>query len=169
MRRRHEFRRIWKQALADSTFKTVNELSRMLRSRDADSRLYALFQMRSQIGRKPLKAYFSLAELLIDDPDNDCRWQAIIVVGEYVSSNPSDVWQVVVKYGNSDDSDMRTAVATVLLEHLLEYHFLKFFPRVKRESAKSPLFADTLERCSPFGQAKRNWRKVESLLKQVRV
>ena len=119
-------------------------------------------------GKAP-KRYFSLAKRMIDDPDNDCRWQAIIIVGEFIETHPSGVWKVVVRYGRSEDDDMRSAVATVLLEHLLEYHFQTFFPRVKRETFRSPLFADTLARCSAFGQAKRNWQKVERVLKQVRV
>ena len=116
---------------------------------------------------KTQKRYFSLAKQMINDPDNDCRWQAIIIVGEFIQINPSEVWKVVVKYDRSEDDDMRSAVARVLLEHLLEYHFQTFFPKVKREAFRSPLFADTLMRCSAFGQAKHNWQKVERVLKQV--
>jgi hypothetical protein len=45
-----------------------------------------------------------------------------------------------------------TAVATVLLEHLLGQHFEGFFPRVT-SAVENVLFADTFRRCHRFDQS----------------
>jgi hypothetical protein len=83
----------------------------------------------------------------------DPRWRRIIEVGEYVRSEPEQVWAFVERWGSHDDADLRDAVATVLLEHLLEHHFGSVFPRVERQAAASQLFADTFGRCWKLGQA----------------
>jgi hypothetical protein len=83
---------------------------------------------------------------------NDPRWQSIIAVGEYIETNPHEVWQFILKWGKYPDSDIRMAVSTCLLEHLLEYHFKEYFPLVKIECKNSKLFADTFQSCSAFGQ-----------------
>ena len=168
MRTRREFRRIWNQALSDRRHWTVDDISRNVKSRNADSRLRALFKMRGQLTTKPPQRYFSLAKGLLDDTDNDCRWQSLIVIGEYIHTRPLDVWPLIAKHGNSDDEDMRTAIATVLLEHLLENHFERFYSRVKREAIRSPMFADTLSRCWPTWQSNRDGRKLKNVLQQVR-
>lgn len=48
---------------------------------------------------------------------------------------------------------MRDAVATCLLEHLLEHHFAEYFPQVERLALVEPLFGDTFEWCWQLGQA----------------
>lgn len=79
--------------------------------------------MQWQIAVRGLRrTYFDLARSLIDDCHNTCRWQAMIVIGEYIETDPARVWPIVEHYGQSDDEDMRAAVATVLLEHALGYH-----------------------------------------------
>jgi len=81
-----------------------------------------------------------------------------------VQSNPEPVWDVICQHGISEDEDMRAGVATVLLEHLLEYHFDAYFPRLKeRIEGGSALLADTLSRCWPFGQAVPRWPEVRAL------
>jgi hypothetical protein len=103
---------------------------------------------------------------LIADENNDCRWQALIVVGEQVVRRPEVVWDAVQRYGISDDEDMRDGVATVLLEHLLEHHFERFFPLVKKAVASGKgMLRDTLARCWAFGDAVKHWTEVEDYLK----
>jgi hypothetical protein len=89
-------------------------------------------------------------------PDDaiDPRWQAINNVGEFIESHPEEVWQFTVRWGKSCNSDLRAAVSTCLLEHILEYHFAEFFPRTNELVQKSSLFADTFLSCSKFGQSK---------------
>jgi hypothetical protein len=117
----------------------------------------------------PPEDFLSLARRLVRDADNDCRWQALIVVGESVESDPEAVWQVVCEHGASEDEDMRAGVATVLLEHLLGQHFDLYFPRLKeRIEAGSPLLADTLGCCWAFGQAGPRWAEVRALAAHAR-
>ena len=59
----------------------------------------------------------------------DPRWQAIIAVRDFVESEPDAVWHFIRRWGVHADADLRAAIATCLLEHLLERHFETFFPR----------------------------------------
>jgi hypothetical protein len=167
MRTRTEFKFIWKRVQRDTVSKSLWELSRMLRSRSADVRLYALFKIREQLNTRLRKGYFALARRSIVDPDNDCRWQALIVVGEFVESNPTRVWRVVMQYGVSKVADIRTAVATVLLEHLLEHHFTQIFPRARRLAVRSREFADTLSRSGNFIRGRRNIQRFQDLVRAL--
>jgi hypothetical protein len=88
-----------------------------------------------------------------EDEYHDPRWQAIIAVGEYIETNPHEVWCFIRKWGTHPSSDLRAAIATCLLEHLLEYHFDKYFPLVKQTCTRNRRFADTFQNCFPFGQA----------------
>ena len=128
-------------------------------------RLQALRIMREQIAAGgPPEHYLPIACPLIGDTNNDCRWQALIIVGESVESNPAAVWEIICQHGDSPDEDMRTGVATVLLEHLLEYHFDDYFPRLQeRIEAGSEMLRDTASRCWAFGQAIPRWRDVIEL------
>lgn len=83
----------------------------------------------------------------------DARWQAIIAIGEFVEREPDAVWQFVRRWGADDDPDVRAAIATGLLEHLLEHHVGTFLPRVEAEARSNAAFADTVRRCWAFGQA----------------
>jgi hypothetical protein len=93
-------------------------LAEMVASVDPAQRLRELRLIRKQIeAGTGTSFFFDLARPLINDPNNDCRWQAMIVVGEFIEQNPEAVWQVICEFGVSKDEDMRDAVATVLLEH----------------------------------------------------
>lgn len=108
--------------------------------------------------------YLKLARVLVADPDNDCRWQAMSIFGGMVEANPEVVWDVICEHGTSTDEDMREAVATVLLEHLLQYHFDAYFPKLsQRINAGESLLADTLSRCWLFGQAEHHESEVKEL------
>ncbi|MDC0935541.1 hypothetical protein OAS39_04580 [Pirellulales bacterium] len=98
----------------------------------------------------------SAANALLPGPgdDNlDGRWQAIIKIGEYIESEPEAVWTFVQCWGGHDIEDVRDAVATLLLEHLLEHHFARIMPRVLRAVEGDPMFADMFCRCWKYGQA----------------
>jgi hypothetical protein len=100
----------------------------------------------------------------------DARWQAVIRVGEYIESQPEAVWRSTLRWGKHARADVRTAVATCLLEHLLEYHFELIFPRVRRTALQSVRFASTFSQCWWFGQATRpqNAARVERLMRELR-
>jgi hypothetical protein len=84
--------------------------------------------------------------------EEDPRWQAIIAVGDYVESDPEPVWTFADTWGRSDDPDLRSAIATCVLEHLLEHHFDLIFPRVERAVVNSREFADCFSQTWALGQ-----------------
>ena len=82
----------------------------------------------------------------------DPRWQAIIDVSNHIQQHPDEVWRFTRKCGAHANEDLRMAVATCLLEHLLEYHFDRVDPLVSEACRKSRRFAWTLSMCFEFGQ-----------------
>jgi hypothetical protein len=85
----------------------------------------------------------------------DPRWQAIIAVGEFIESDPDAVWQFVARWGCNPDDDLRSAIATCLLEHLLEYHFDHLFPQISALARSDKFFARTVAMCWKFGDAEK--------------
>jgi hypothetical protein len=83
----------------------------------------------------------------------DHRWEVIIKVGEHIETNPQEVWLFIRKWATHPDDDLRMAIATCLLEHLLEYHFNEYFPKVREACHQSKRFAWTFDMCAQFGQA----------------
>src|ERR1700674_5907069 len=79
----------------------------------------------------------------VSDGEDDSRWQAIIEVGEFIDVEPEAVWQFIERWGAHPNEDLRSAIATCLLEHLLERHFHLFFPRVQHIVRSSAPFAGT--------------------------
>jgi hypothetical protein len=156
-----------KQEKAGRMRETLEQLRQMASSPLPSERLQSLRLMRGQISKgRPAADFLELAKPLIEDSDNDVRWQATIVVGESISSNPEAVWEIVLKYGASPDEDMRVAVACVLLEHLLDKDFTTYFSRLsERLKSGSDLFADTLAGCWFSGpQAEERKARVDQLL-----
>ena len=82
----------------------------------------------------------------------DPRWQAIIYVSEHIQQYPEGVWRFTRKWGAHANKDLRMAVATCLLEHLLEHHFDWVFPLVTKACRESRRFAWTFSMCGEFGQ-----------------
>ena len=91
----------------------------------------------------------------LSSQDEDTRWQAAIVLGAYSETDPEAIWPLTVKHGSSNNEDTQTAIATCVLEHILEYHFQAFFIRVQHliQHGNSN-FAGTFLICWQFGQAK---------------
>jgi hypothetical protein len=100
----------------------------------------------------------------------DPRWQAIIGVAEHIQRHPDEVWRFTRKWGAHPNADLRMAVATCLLEHLLECHFERFFPLVSQGCRDSKRFADTFKSCWEFGQStsRRDVKRFRALQKEVR-
>jgi hypothetical protein len=86
----------------------------------------------------------------------DPRWQAIIAVGDFIEDEPEAVWSFVERWGQHPEADLRSAIATCLLEHLLEHHFDLVLPRIERLAQSNPWFAQTVGMCSLFGEAERS-------------
>jgi len=102
--------------------------------------------------------------------ETDPRWQAVIAVAEFIEEEPEAVWSFVARWGQHDDEDLRTAVATCALEHLLEHHFDRFILRVEALAHSTNTFADTVLRCSKFGQSEEpsNAGRLDNLWQECR-
>lgn len=100
--------------------------------------------------------------------ETDPRWQAVIAVSLFSKTNPEEVWHFTYRWGRSSDEDLRTAIGTCILEHLLEDHFDLIFPRVEDAVKSSPQFADTFRRIWKFGQAcePANEKRFDSLMSE---
>jgi hypothetical protein len=83
----------------------------------------------------------------------DPRWQAIIAIGEFIETEPEAVWSFIDRWGGHPDDDLCMAIATCLLEHLLERHFDQFIARVENRARADVLFARTVTSCWRFGQS----------------
>jgi hypothetical protein len=106
----------------------------------------------------------------VPEDERDPRWQAIIALADFIESDPEPVWSFVERWGKHADDDLRAAVATCLLEHLLEHHFALIYPRMERLARSSHLFAETVGMCWQFGQSKvpENAARLESLVEGTR-
>jgi hypothetical protein len=75
------------------------------------------------------------------------------------------VWEVIEKFGDSDDKDMRMAIACVLFEHLLDCDFETYFAKVCELIHRGRYkFIDTLESCWFVKISKVQHKKVQSFL-----
>jgi hypothetical protein len=123
--------------------------------------------MRAQLQRRCVKEYFEIASGLIGDQSEHCRWQATIVVGEFIPVFPDRVWDIIVEWCPTKDADLKDALATVLLEHLLAFEFDVYFARVVARARRGDkAIIDLLSRCWPFGRAEKNWNRVRRLLRK---
>jgi hypothetical protein len=87
------------------------------------------------------------------DAPRDPRWQAIISIADYPQSQPEPIWQFITRWAAHGDDDLRDAIATCLLEHLLGFHFEQYIAVVEAEVRQDRDFADTFTRCGKFGQS----------------
>jgi hypothetical protein len=141
-------------------------LRRMLASHRTSERLLALLLMREQLVEGQPRDYLAMARRAVADPDNTCRWQALIVIGEFIPYNADVVWRVVAQYAESRSDDMRMAVTVLLLEHLLEHDFETFFKRVvKRIEAGSRYMRSLLSGC--WGLTKAQEARVRRYLSEA--
>lgn len=92
----------------------------------------------------------------LSSDDEKERWRGAADLGEYVFDHPEEAWPLVLEFGSSAVEDIRSAIATCVLEHILEHHFDVYFPVLvlEIETKKNDLFADTLSLCSKFGQSR---------------
>ena len=86
--------------------------------------------------------------------DETERWNAAAELGELVFEAPEQAWSAVLHLGSSPNEDIRAAIATCVLEHLLEHYFDIFFPRLEAAvDAGNEWLADTLRLSWKLGQA----------------
>lgn len=97
---------------------------------------------------------FDEIDAALRSEDARVRWEAAEAAYELVASQPQIAWDIVVSHGDNPLEDVRDAVATCILEHLLEHYFHEYFPLLEREIVSGrTLLGDTFRRCWKFGQA----------------
>lgn len=90
----------------------------------------------------------------LDSDDETTRWKGAELAGALIEESPHLAWQLVLRFGRSENEDVRAAVATCVLEHLLEVKFDEFFPLLERELQETdPLLEDTFRLCWKLGVA----------------
>jgi hypothetical protein len=104
------------------------------------------------------------------DGEIDDRWQAVIAVAEFIETEPEAVWSFARKWGAHPDDDLRMAISTCVLEHLLQHHFDAFISRVEDAARADHLFANMLRNCWKFGQSEEPTRaaRFDRLLASLR-
>lgn len=104
------------------------------------------------------------------DGQSDPRWQAIIAVAERMGEDIDAVWSFAARWGISDDPDLRAAIATCVVEHLLDENFERIFPLVARLAKEDRNFAKTVKLCwTPDGNAKpQHLAAFNALLEELR-
>src|SRR5687768_17399243 len=145
---------------ADPRYRSLSALRAELNSRNRDRRVTALMRIRKQIESRGLRpSYFELASRHVLEPDSTCRWQATVVIGEFIEASPDRVWPIARELAMSANADIRMASTTVLLEHLLEYHPSKMIPLFRAElSSGNRRFKKSLAGCWNCGNSRNRAR-----------
>lgn len=122
------------------------QIVRQVRAEAARQRLPAIMALGGLVLRAgPLDGgtLALLRQVLLSDGDSDCRWQAAIVIGLHIETRAEEVWQITAAAGCSEDADVRAAVATCLLEHLIE-HDRRYLDRAQQLASRDARFRETL-------------------------
>ena len=160
-------RHLMKDTLKHKAYLPIPSLRDLCNSPDRTDRLQALSAMRLQFINGRPKSYLQLAAPLLTDKSDRCRWQASIVVGEFLHTDVELVWNVIEKFIKSGVNRGCDAVGTVIVEHLLAKDFSRYFENLKTlYSGGFYLSKELVEYCWPFGDAEIHWNAVEDFLKQ---
>jgi hypothetical protein len=144
----------------------IQRLARELARGTSDERIAALKEMRDLVSRGKTAGLFELALRQVASEENDVRWQSLIVIGEFIplGAHNERIWSLILEYCGIDD-DMQSALATVLLEHLLEHDFERTLDKIRGALEKSnPPLLDLVPRCGRFGESDSQWRRLQDLI-----
>ncbi|NLY00166.1 MAG: hypothetical protein GXY83_29050 [Rhodopirellula sp.] len=144
----------------------LDQFDRVLASGSDEEKIAALKSMQGQIADGEPVDFFDLARRQVADKNTDVRWQALIVIGSYIpfGRRNEEIWNLIVEFCGIDD-DMQDALATVLLEHLLEHDFDRTVERIKTAiPVRSVPLLGLLERCWQFGQPEAKWRQLRQII-----
>lgn len=142
-----------------------------LTSSENDIRLSTLYNLREEIAKNGLTdEIFELALNQISDSDNECRWQAIIIIGEFLKSKQAEIWKVIMTYGSSTDDDMRMAIACILLEHYFEENIDLFENKISEMTFEisngNKNLKKTLSYCNFSFDDKKHIEQIDKLLEK---
>ncbi len=112
----------------------------------------------------------SAIDAALGSRDETVRWQAASALGAYCETSPEMVWPLTVKWGSCATEDVRAAISTCVLEHLLEHHFAEYLPKTRSAVHQSNHFADTFSGCWKLGQAAQpenaeKWDELEAFIR----
>ena len=112
-----------------------------------------------------VEEFYDHAVELLYDTDPIVRWQAAIVLSEFIPTKADAVLDVVLKSAGLFDEDFQQGAGTVLLEHLLEHNFDNVMNRIRqRVDVGDRQILGVLECCWPFGEeATKKWNRVTDL------
>ena len=127
----------------------IAQILAQLMSDDADVVLIGVMASQTlvQSGGDDDRLFPAAARLLSTSGDSDVRWQSAILMGLYLPCRAEQIWQTVVDLGSSEDGDAREMIATVLLEHLIDYDAARYRPLAEDAAARSSYFQQTLDLC----------------------
>ena len=86
----------------------------------------------------------------------------------FIESRPRAGWEFVERWGKHQSKDLRMAIATCILEHLLDHHFDLFFPRIEGLARSNRFFAEMVGGCWLFGDLEHAAR-LHRLVAELRV
>jgi hypothetical protein len=143
-----------------------DKFERALTTGSDEEKIAALRSMRRRITEGQSAGLFDLARRHVADRNADVRWQALIVIGCYIPFGRmnNEIWNLVVEFCGIDD-DLQDALATVLLEHLLEHDYDNTVARIKTAiPEKTAPLLGLLKRCWRFGQPEAKWRQLRQII-----
>jgi hypothetical protein len=150
---------------------SLNQLEYKLNFGNDEQKIAALKEMRSIISNGEPSIFFDLAKSHIGSKNNDIRWQSLIVIGEYIpyGRRNDEIRRLILEFCRIDE-DMQDALATVLLEHLLQHDFNRSLTWIKEQLKQgTKYFQELVERCWQFGQLDTNWHELQQVLQTMNV
>jgi len=108
-----------------------------------------------------------LLEKLAHDGCDTIRSRALFQLGALVQQWHEKVWPVAERLAHDADSTLAELVPSFILEHLLQYQFDTYFPRVREAiEAGDRRMAEMLDGCYLFGQAEPHENEMAALLRK---
>jgi len=124
--------------------RSIDTLIKLARSKNARDRLLALLLIREPFF-KQRPAHFDLARSLVGDADNNCRWQALCVIADFLESHAEAVWEVIDENAANADDDMQSALFCVLLEDLWEMDRREYRKHIRKLAKKHAWLGECLD------------------------
>lgn len=147
----------------------IDQLAKWLKSRRLETRLRALVAMRRQWSNGRPAEYLRMAESLLRDRSENVRWQAAIVIGLSIPSDPDEVWRVLCEHQRRSNTDAVAMFGCVLLEDLLWAHFDRYWDRVVEHSVQEGSAMGKWSTIIHQGHiTNRQWKKVQRLKTQLK-
>ncbi len=107
-----------------------------------------------------------LLNQLVDDPREDIHERALCYIGDYIEQWPHRVWPTVERLVRSRRKILEL-VPSFLLEHLIEFHFDEYYPKVTSSIEQGEhVWLQMLDGCYRFGQTLEHTEEIDTLLRE---